>query len=592
MERLRSGCWMDIKNIKISHFRGINRLDWNVDGRFLCLVGAGDATKSTILEALHFVLTPRRDVSFDDSDFYNASTAEPILVEVTIGEVPRELLSDAKFGYLIRGWDEHSGIRDEPQDEEEPVLTIQLSVDETLEPTWQVVNDREPEGKRISAYDRSKFGMSRISEYFDWQFSWRQGSVLTRIMEEKEEVKSILADARRQAKASLDVDQLPLLKQSAENAEIVGRKLGGAARTDAGYLPHIDVRSVNIGASILALHDGPIPLRQAGLGTRRLLTTGLQHEAGRTGGITLIDEIEYGLEPHRIRRLLYVLKNDTHLQESDNAYDVDGVTMANSNANQIFLTTHSPVALSELEPADLRIVRSDDGVTEIKKPSDALRPLFRTNADAFLARKIVICEGKTEIGFCRALDAWWSDGGKSFAYIGAALANGEGNTKGPGAAMAFSNLNYDTVFFGDSDEPLNPDETALRAAGVETILWADGMSTEERVALDLPWEGFVDMARLAIEEYGEDHVQSKLAAHLGCQPTEVPVDPEEWANLQFEESAIRTAFAKAAKSAKPGWFKRVDLAERLGELVMSHWEGIEVKPLGAGVTQLKRWAYD
>lgn len=179
---------MDIKNLKVHHFRGINSLDWDVDGRFLCLVGAGDATKSTILEALQLVLTPRRDVSFEDSDFYDASTEEPIHVEVTVGEVPSDLLSEKKFGYLIRGWNHQFRIRDEPQDDDEPLLTIRLSVDETLEPTWQVVNDREAEGSRISAYDRAKFGMSRIGDYFDWQFSWRQGSVLTRIMEEKEDV--------------------------------------------------------------------------------------------------------------------------------------------------------------------------------------------------------------------------------------------------------------------------------------------------------------------------------------------------------------------------------------------------------------------
>jgi hypothetical protein len=581
-----------IENLKIRNFRGISSLDWNIFGHFVCLIGSGDSTKSTILEAMDLVLTPRRNVSFDDSDFYDASTEASILVEATVSGVPDHLLSDLRFGYLARGWDGHSEIRDEPQGDDELVLTIQLKVDETLEPTWQVVNERESEGKRISAFDRSKFGMSRIGDYFDWQFSWRQGSVLTRIMEDKEDLNSILADARRQAKKSLNTDELPLLKQSAENAGIVGKRLGATARTDAGYTPHLDVRSVNIGASILALHDGPVPLRQAGLGTRRLLMTGLQHEAGRAGGITLIDEIEYGLEPHRLRRLLHVLKSGIRLQESGEADSVEGGTVDLEDAHQIFLTTHSPVALSELEPADLRIVRSDNGVTEIKKPDDTLRPLFRTSADAFLARKIVICEGKTEIGFCRAIDSYMAEEEEPFVYRGTTLADGQGNTKGPGAAVSFASLGYDTVFFGDSDKPLSPDEAALREAGVETIVWADGMSIEERVSVDLPWEGFVDMVCLALEEHSEEHVQSKVAGQLQCPPTEVPVDPEEWGSLSFDEFELRTAFAKAAKSRKAGWFKRVDRAEKLGELVLRHWDDIEGLPLGAGITQLKRWIYD
>lgn len=582
---------MNIKHLNIYHFRGIDRLDWDIAGRLVCLIGPGDSTKSTILEAIELVLTPRRSVSFDDADFYNADTDNPILIEVTIGEVPTDLLADAKFGYLIRGWNGKTGIRDEPQDDDEPLLTIRLSVDETLEPTWLVVNDRHPEGKRISAFDRAKFGVSRIGEFVDWQFSWGQGSALTRLMEQKEDIRSVLADARRHAKASLNTDELPLLKQSAKNAETIGKRLGVAARSEAGFVPHLDVRSVSIGASILALHDGPIPLRQAGLGTSRLLTMGLQNEAGRTGGITLIDEIEHGLEPHRVRRLLHVLRTGIRLQENPDAGNIDE-TVTTETANQFFLTTHSPVALCELAPADLRVVRSENGVTDIKQPNDALRPLLRTNPDAFLARKVIVCEGKTEIGFCRALDARWSDAENSFAFVGTALADGQGNASGPAAAMSFASLGYRTAFFGDSDKPLNPDETSLNAAGVCTVVWAGGVSIEERVALDLPWDGFVAMARLALEEHGEDHVQAKLAHQFGCQPSEVPINPEEWKTLFSGEAAVRSAFAKAAKEKQASWFKRVDRAEKLGELVIRYWSAIAEKPLGVGIAELKSWVYD
>lgn len=581
---------MNIKNLKVRHFRGINCLDWDVAGRFVCLIGPGDSTKSTILEAVELVLTPRRNLSFDDSDFYDANTDNPILIEATVGEVPSDLLSEAKFGYLVRGWDGLSGIRDEPQEDDKPLLTIRLRVDETLEPIWLVVNDRHVEGKQISAFDRAKFGVARIGDYVDWQFSWGQGSALTRLMEEREDVRSILAAARRQAKASLNPEELPLLKQSAHNAAAIGKKLGVAARSKTGFVPHLDVRSVSIGASILALHDGPIPLRQSGLGTSRLLTIGLQHEAGRTGGIMLIDEIEHGLEPHRVRRLLHVLRTGTRLQETADGVNADDTTT--ETANQVFLTTHSPVALCELEPVDLRVVRSENGVTHIMRPDDVLRPLFRTNPDAFLARKVIVCEGKTEIGFCRALDTWWSDAEHSFAYVGAALADGQGNTKGPAAAVSFISLGYRTAFFGDSDKPLNPNETVLKDAGVCTVVWVGGVSIEERVALDLPWDGFVAMARLAIEEHNEAHVKAKLAPLFGCQPNDVPVDPEKWKTLSSDEVEVRVAFAKAAKAEKAEWFKRVDRAEKLGELVTRHWDDIAEKPLGVGIKQLKGWVYD
>ncbi len=575
---------MDIRSLKVRHFRGINHLDWNVSGRFVCLVGPGDSTKSTVLEAVELALTPRRNVSFDDTDFYNADTANPILIETAVAEVPNDLLSEAKFGYLVRGWDSETGVRDLLSEDGEPLLTIQLTVDKTLEPTWLVVNDSHPEGKRISAFDRAKFNVSRIGDYVDWQFSWGQGSALTRLMEEREDVRSLLADARRQAKASLDPEKLPLLRQSAQNAEAIGKQLGVAARSRIGFVPHLDVRSMSIGASILALHDGPIPLRQSGLGTSRLLTMGLQHEAGRKGGVMLVDEIENGLEPHRVRRLLHVLRTGTRLQQTDED--------TTETANQIFLTTHSPVALCELEPVDLRVVRSENGVTDIRRADDTLRSLFRTNPDAFLARRVVVCEGKTEIGFCRALDAWWSRDGLSFAYVGAALADGQGNTKGPAAAVSFARLGYQTAFFGDSDKAPNPDETTLNNAGVFTVIWVGGVSIEEQVALDLPWNGFVSMVGLVLDEYSEDHVKAKLSLQFQCEPKDISIDPEEWKVVLSDEAAVRLAFAKAAKAKKAEWFKRVDRAERLGELVIRYWKDIADKPLGVGITKLKGWVYD
>ncbi len=482
------------------------------------------------------------------------------------------------------------GIRDEPVENDQPVLTIQLRVDNTLEPTWLVVNDRNPEGKQISSFDRAKIGVSRIRDYADWQFSWGQGSVLTRLMEEREDVRSILAAARRQAKASLNPDDLPLFKLSAQNAESIGRNLGVAARTEAGFVPHLDVRSVSIGASILALHDGPIPMRQAGLGTSRLLTMGLQHEAGRIGGITLIDEIEHGLEPHRVRRLLHVLRDGIRLQETIVAGNTEGGGAATDTANQVFLTTHSPVALRELEPADLRVVRSINGITDIKCPDQVLRPLIRTNPDAFLARKIIVCEGKTEIGFCRALDTWWSDTEYPFAYVGAVLADGQGNTIGPDTAMKFANLGYRTAYFGDSDVPLNPDKTVLERAGVRTILWVGNVSIEERIVLDLPWDGFVAMACVALESQSEDHVKAILANQLECTPAEVPINPEEWRTHFPSEDQVRMAFAKAAK--EKNWFKPIYHAEKLGELVTHYWDAVTEKPLGVGIIQLKEWIYD
>src|SRR3546814_11436049 len=89
---------------------------------------------------------------------------------------------------------------------------------------------------------------------------------------------------------------------------------------------------------------GAVPLISVGVGTRRLAGAAAQQLAHEDATILLIDEVEYGLEPHRLVHLL------RHLQRKD--------TFA-----QVFVTTHSPTALQHLDPNDLMMVRSAGGKT-------------------------------------------------------------------------------------------------------------------------------------------------------------------------------------------------------------------------------------
>ena len=53
------------------------------------------------------------------------------------------------------------------------------------------------------------------------------------------------------------------------------------------YKPYLDVKAVSVGLGGLSLHDGEVPLRRAGLGTRRLLAMAMQREAAKAGGLIL-----------------------------------------------------------------------------------------------------------------------------------------------------------------------------------------------------------------------------------------------------------------------------------------------------------------
>ena len=69
-------------------------------------------------------------------------TSNPIQIELTVGELSRILKSDERFGLYIRVWTETGALRDEIEGDDEPVLTVRLTVDATLKPVWELMCDR------------------------------------------------------------------------------------------------------------------------------------------------------------------------------------------------------------------------------------------------------------------------------------------------------------------------------------------------------------------------------------------------------------------------------------------------------------------
>ena len=156
-------------------------------------------------------------------------TPAPILITVTVGELPEEFKSDAKYGYLARGWAADGTLHDEPMEGDEFVLSIQLRVDPSLEQSWTVVNDRNPEGKPITAKDREKLGCARLGDFLDWHFSWGRGSILSRLTGRRTAFSRILAEARRADRDAVTVvppEKLQSLHDAAQETQRVGAEFG------------------------------------------------------------------------------------------------------------------------------------------------------------------------------------------------------------------------------------------------------------------------------------------------------------------------------------------------------------------------------
>jgi hypothetical protein len=558
---------MQIRHLRIERFRGIELLDWRTNGDLICLVGRGDSTKSTVIEAIELTLSPRWDYLFDDSDFYDANTDFPIVITATVGQLPDALRADNKFGLEIRGWSQADGIRDEPIEGDEAVLSIRLKVDSSLEPEWTVINDRNPEGRTISYRDRQLLGVLMLSPFIDRHLTWNTGTVLFRLSGDLNSLRGILAEAGRAARSALTCEAVPVLTEAASRAQELAKGLGVAPRKS--YRPALDIHRVNIGQGAISLHDGEIPLRRAGLGTRRLLTFALQREVAKSGGITLVDEIEHGLEPHRIRSLVRSLRPD-------------------KSRGQVIMTTHSPVAIQELAVSCLRIVRSSEGITKILEVPDSLQGVVRGASEAILGRKVIVCEGKTEIGFCRALDQFWSQrqGKEAFAYIGVvpiAPLEGGGTSRAPQYAIDIRRLGYSVCFLGDSDRELKPDPPAMHSEGIRVLLWADRMSIEDRVVRDLTWEGVIAVVAIAVEEKNEQSVIDAIKLRLGPGHRFPQGEFRAWQ----DSIELRNAIGSAAKSA--GWFKRINSGEHMGEVVCKYIDRIATTDIAQKILQLREW---
>ncbi len=370
-----------ILRMSIAHFRGIKRFEQTFAADFVCLIGRGDSGKSTILEAIAYVLSSTWNVSFFDNDFHGCDTEKPIEIEVTIKDLPTELLSEEKYGLFLRAIEPHTNtIIDEIEENESPVLTIRLEVKKDLEPKWTVITKREIGSKPIAAGDRSRLNSFLVADYLDRHFSWNKGSPLNTLFlqyAKGDEDDNTMIDALREAKQMIDKGTFArfneVVSKIQANAASLGANIANTKNT-------IDFKDIVIKDGKLAMHDEKIPFRLKGKGSKRLISMAIQAAIADVGGIILIDEIEQGLEPDRAQGLVSTIKKQ--------------------HQGQVFITTHSRDVLVELAAHDIFLLRK--GAQSLLGFNDSMQGLIRRFPEAFFAKKVVVAEGKTEIGILRA----------------------------------------------------------------------------------------------------------------------------------------------------------------------------------------------
>jgi len=340
---------------------------------------------------------------------------------------------------------------------------------------------------------------TRLGSSADYNLSWRRGSILNRVSDERADASAALANAAREARKTFGdnakdqvSETLAIVKDSAEK---IGISVGEVTAM-------LDTHSVSLSGGTISLHDGDgVPLRGLGLGSTRLLIAELQRRAADQTSIILVDEIEHGLEPHRINRLIASLG----AKEADPPL-------------QVFMTTHSPVALRELSTSQLDVLRRMANRHEVQNigSHDDMQSTVRACPEAFLASSVIVCEGASEIGLTRGLDFYRVEKGQpSIMARGVALADGHGDTAFR-RANALIALGYRTLILRDDDKAPDQIEAAkFKAAGGVVLTWRSGRALEEELFVSLSEPAVKKLIEAAVENTDEELINANIKSASG-----------------------------------------------------------------------------
>ena len=533
----------------------------------------------------------RRSYPFSDADFHLMDTSKPIEITVTLGHLENDLKDLESYGHFFRGINtETLTINDEKQLGDETALSIRLTVREDLEPEWLLYSERAlDEGieKRLQWKHRELINPTRLGMTSQHHLAWGNRSILNKLSENQFDVTSTLAQISRQTRSNFAAQPLPQLTNVLEQIRIIANTLG----VPVGELKALlDVNAVSLTNGAISLHDtNNTPLRQMGTGSARLLISGL-HKAASTSQIIIVDEAEYGLEPYRISRLLHELGSKEQ-----------------NPVRQVFITTHSPYVLRELQATQLHVLRKYPQVPiadpAISTPIPVAHPpaitshviyslnsgndeqaTLRACAEAFFSKAVIVGEGATEVGLLRGFDLFLQQAeDPGLLSRGVSATDGNGGDNMFRRAEIFRSLGYPTALLKDSDitDTSHLQRTAVcRERGVNVIEWGHGLSTEGAIFHWCPIHILPALVRLSATLNGEQVVDQHIR---NCSQSTNTLE----LSMQDPNDAMRPALAAAASKYK--WFKNISSAEKLAtDIIFTNWNSF-LQPFVSVVNNLYGW---
>jgi putative ATP-dependent endonuclease of OLD family len=371
-----------IKRLTILRFRGIEKLIWSPDPGVNVILGGGDVGKSTILDAIALLFSANNPANISDVDFWRRETELGFEIEAVIA-VPQ---GSGINNQSRQSWPWHwngteptvPNMDGEPGDVTDPVYIVKVHVNSDFEVVFELVQPNE-EVEHFGSTVRRSIGLVRLGgdDRNDRDLRLVQGSALDRLLSDKTlraRLSAILAEPdvgehlKDDGKA-----KLRQLDQSFEN-QTLPTHLALGVMGGQGF---------SIGALIgltAGKNNVQLPVASWGAGTRRLASLEIAASCQGDCPITLVDEIERGLEPYRQRVLISRLQ---------------------AGPSQVFITTHSATAIGAAHQASLWYLDAKGKVGRLQRTKISRQQV--RDPEAFLARLTVVAEGETEKGFVRAV---------------------------------------------------------------------------------------------------------------------------------------------------------------------------------------------
>jgi putative ATP-dependent endonuclease of OLD family len=370
-----------ILRLHIERFRGLESFTWFPDPHVNVILGGGDNGKTTILDAIGLLLSPTNSIVISDADYWRRAPEEEFIIEAVLRLPPDTGINEQRKPSWPWEWNGAKPVVPNPEDEAgdaiDEVYVVRARGTADCDLSHEIC---QPNGEfdHFSVSVRRRIGLVRLAgdDRNDRDLRLIQGSALDRL----------LADKSLRAKLAKEIGEKNIEEKLADPSKTklsdLDKQFGKQALPTKLGLGLVGGQGFSLNALIgltAEKHDVRLPLSSWGSGTRRLAALEIVASNQTELPITIVDEVERGLEPYRQRVLLKELM---------------------AAPTQAFITTHSVAAIKAATKASIWYL---SGEHKIGKLADATSPHMMKDPEAFLSRIAIVAEGATEVGFVKFL---------------------------------------------------------------------------------------------------------------------------------------------------------------------------------------------